>query len=318
MFYTFSSTQNLEPHMSRRNTILSKHPSIKNYMGYDPNTKWWCSLLMFLHVGIAHTVHHFSWEIQLAIAYICGATITQALFLAIHECSHNLLFAKAYHNRFFSIILNLPIIIPFSIAFRHYHIDHHKQQGKEGVDTDLPSQLELKFVRGPLAKCIWMIFQIVFYAIRPILVGKCPPISQDIVLNILIQMAFDSVLFLYSGITPILYLLACVLLAGGLHPCAGHFLSEHYVFKEKSEQETFSYYGPLNKLTWNVGFHNEHHDFPNIPGSRLPLVKKEAPEFYNSLHICESWSHTIFKFICYDEYGPWKRIVRHEPRFVNS
>ena len=105
---------------------------------------------------------------------------------------------------------------------------------------------------------------------------------------------------------------ALAFLAGGLHPCAGHFLSEHYVFPHRGPvQETYSYYGPLNRLTWNVGYHNEHHDFCNIPWSRLPALKAMAPEFYDSLVPCESWIGVICDYIVRGEIGPCSRVKRH-------
>ncbi len=112
-------------------------------------------------------------------------------------------------------------------------------------------------------------------------------------------------------------------LAGSLHPCAGHFIAEHYVFDQKSRiakdtgksvsvPETFSYYGPLNMLTYNVGLHNEHHDFPAIPWTRLPALHEIAKEFYADLPHHTSWTWVIWQFIWDREVGLWCRVKRKE------
>ena len=72
------------------------------------------------------------------------------------------------------------------------------------------------------------------------------------------------------------------------------------------------YYGILNKVTFNVGYHNEHHDFPNVPGSLLPKVREYAPEYYNTLPHHTSWVKVIFDYITDPAIGPYARLKRKE------
>merc|ERR1711966_109848 len=116
--------------------------------------------------------------------------------------------------------------------------------------------------------------------------------------NIFCIAAFDLAVVHVWGIGSLLYLVMGTLLGMGLHPVAGHFIAEHYVMNEG--QETYSYYGPLNWLAFNVGYHNEHHDFLNIPGSRLPALYKAAPEFYDNLVKTESWPGTVWNYVADD------------------
>lgn len=144
-------------------------------------------------------------------------------------------------------------------------------------------------------------------------------------LNIIAQLSFDLAVYKISGnsINSVLYLLLSSFLAGSLHPCAGHFIAEHYVYESITPEqkdpenkvplpETFSYYGPLNWLTFNVGLHNEHHDFPAIPWTRLPAVREMAKEFYEDLPRHDSWIYVIWRFIWDENVGLSCRVKRKE------
>lgn len=246
----------------------------------------------------------WSWGWYFCFAWVVGASLTQALFLAIHELTHNLFFVSLRWNKYFAFLCNFPIVFPFATSFRKYHLDHHRAQGVVGVDTDLPSEFELRWVQGAVSKTIWLWSQIVAYAIRPLFINP-HAWSRSHYENALAQLAFDAAFVSMFGFGPLRYLVLCVFLAGGMHPCAGHFLSEHLV--THSPQETYSYYGVLNRLTWNVGFHNEHHDFPLVPWSRLPLVRELCPEMYDSLATCDSWIGIQYKYIADPALGPWSR-----------
>jgi sphingolipid delta-4 desaturase len=152
-------------------------------------------------------------------------------------------------------------------------------------------------------------FQIFFYALRPGFV-RVQRFTRWHGLNFLVQGLFDYALIaLTDSYRPLLYLVLSSFLAGSLHPCAAHFIAEHYVF-ERDGQETFSYYGPLNALTYNVGYHNEHHDFPSVPWTRLPALHRAAREFYEPLPWHPSWVMVTVRFIFDDAVGLFSRVKR--------
>lgn len=129
-------------------------------------------------------------------------------------------------------------------------------------------------------------------------------------LNWITQFTFNYIIYTNFGMTPFYYWGVSAVFAGSIHPVAGHFISEHYVFHEP--QETYSYYGPLNAIAYNVGYHNEHHDFLNVAGSNLHKIKEMAPEFYDNLEVTKSWPGTIIDFIM-DPKMNGNRRIRREP-----
>ena len=66
----------------------------------------------------------------------------------------------------------------------------------------------------------------------------------------------------------------------------------------------------VNVFVYNVGYHNEHHDFPKVAGSRLPKVREIAPEYYNNLKYHTSWTKVIVDYIADPNMGPFARTMR--------
>ncbi|KAK7754838.1 sphingolipid delta-4 desaturase [Diatrype stigma] len=322
-FWTYTE----EPHRTRRLAIIKAHPEVTKLCGPEPLTKYVVLLVVSTQLLCAYLLRDaafFSLPFW-ATAYVIGATANQNLFLAIHEISHNLAFRSATANRLFAILANLPIGVPYSASFRPYHLTHHKSLGVDGLDTDLPTALEAVVFDSVLGKAFFCTFQIFFYALRPMCVYAVP-FTWVSAANLAVQLAFDAALVRACGSRALLYLLLSSFLAGSLHPTAGHFIAEHYVYPESVADpvrqrdpdngvpvpETFSYYGPLNWLTYNVGLHNEHHDFPAVPWTRLPELHRVAREFYRDLPQHRSWTYVIWQFIFDESVGLRCRVKRKE------
>lgn len=305
----FEWTYTEEPHASRRKMILEKYPQIKKLFGVDPNFKYVAGAMVLAQLVMIFVMKGQSWPITILAAYCIGGVINHSLMLACHEIAHNQAFgcARPLANRMFGYFCNLPIGLPMSISFKIYHLEHHRYQGDEVIDTDLPTLIEAKLFNTTFGKFIWVCLQPFFYIFRPLIMNPKPPTKPEFI-NLLIQLAFNTFVVYFCGWRVMWYLVIGSILAMGLHPVAGHFVSEHYMFAKGFE--TYSYYGPLNWITFNVGYHNEHHDFPSVPGSRLPEVKRIAAEFYDDLPQHNSWSKVLYDFIMDPEVGPYNRIKR--------
>lgn len=300
-----------EPHATRRKIILEKYPQIKKLFGYDPKFKYIAGGMVLTQILMLFLIKDCSWPALFLLAYCFGGIINHSLMLAVHEISHNLAFghSRPLANRIMGFICNLPIGLPMSISFRKYHLEHHRYQGDEAVDTDIPTLLEAKLFCTTFGKFLWVCLQPFFYIFRPLIINPKPPTNMELI-NTIIQVIFDGLVVYFFGWKALAYLLIGSILAMGLHPVAGHFISEHYMFAKGFE--TYSYYGPLNWITFNVGYHNEHHDFPAVPGSRLPEVKKIAPEFYDTMPQHTSWVRVLYDFIMDPAVGPYARVKRHQ------
>jgi sphingolipid delta-4 desaturase len=321
-FWTYTE----EPHRTRRMAIIKAHPEVTKLCGPEPLTKYVVLLVVGIQVLCAYLLRDSAVLSVpfLLTAYVVGATANQNLFLAIHEISHNLAFRSPLANRLIAVFANLPIGIPYSASFRPYHLTHHKSLGVNGLDTDLPTAFEAVFLDSVAGKAFFCTFQILFYALRPMFVYSLP-ITKMHLFNIVVQVAFDYALVQLASGKALAYLIMSSFLAGSLHPCAGHFIAEHYVFEKPNKStsesnaaaniplpETYSYYGPLNFFTYNVGLHNEHHDFPAVPWTRLHKLNRIAHEFYDELPVHKSWVYVMWQFVWDKDISLWCRIKREE------
>ena len=59
--------------------------------------------------------------------------------------------------------------------------------------------------------------------------------------NIAVVLGFDAAVLYFCGFKALIYLLLGTVMGGGMHPMAGHLISEHYMFiKVRQQMKTSS------------------------------------------------------------------------------
>lgn len=300
-----------EPHRQRTRMILRRYPEVRSFIGRNPLTFPIIVFCVTLQVITGVLLRNAPWWEILLVSFFFGAYVSHALWTLIHECAHNLIFSKPYLNTAAAIIANLPHLIPTAVSFQRYHLKHHTFQGIYDLDADLPSRWEARLIgNSAFGKALWLLLFPFSQIARTPRLREIRPIDSKVVLNILVQLTFDASVYLVFGPKAFFYLLISFFFSVGLHPLGARWIQEHYLISPP--QETYSYYGPLNKLAFNVGYHNEHHDLPSVPWNRLPKIRQAAPEFYNSLMYHTSWTRLVIRFIFDPEISLFSRTVRLE------
>jgi sphingolipid delta-4 desaturase len=299
-----------EPHYDRTRQLLATHPEVRSLVGTEPRTAWAVVGIVAAQVLVAWLLRDQAWWVLLIAAYAFGAFADHALWTLIHECTHNLVFKRSSENCLLQILANVPIVIPAAIAFRRYHILHHNHQGDESLDADLPSPLEARLVgNGTVRKAMWLGLYFLAQLLRVPRLKRVKLIDGWYVTNVAVQVLFVAALVLAWGWGSLAYLFLSSAFAVGLHPLGARWIQEHYLVIPGG-QETFSYYGPLNRVAFNVGYHNEHHDLMRVPWTRLPKVRAAAPELYDTLHYHTSWTRLLIRFVFDPTVGLHSRVVR--------
>jgi sphingolipid delta-4 desaturase len=157
-------------------------------------------------------------------------------------------------------------------------------------------------------KALWLLLYPLFQMIRPVRLKEISIIDKWTLINAVVQFTFIGFFIYFFGLKATVYMTASFFFSVGLHPLGARWIQEHFL--THGDQETKSYYGPMNTVNLNVGYHNEHHDFPSVPWNRLPRIRRIAGNYYNTLGFHTSYTILLFKFLLDPTLSVYSRMAR--------
>jgi sphingolipid delta-4 desaturase len=297
-------------HRTRRAEILSAHPSVRSLYGPDSAVALFGAGAMVLQFGLALVAAHLPWWGILLLAVGVGAFVMHAINCVVHECTHNLVFRSTWANKALALIVSLPGLVPSAVAFRHYHLLHHGFFGVRYMDSDVATHWEVRVVgHSRWRKLVWLLLLPLSYTVlHPLFVRRRLPLDGWLVANIVSTTLAWIAILAFAGWPGVAYLLISTYLSVGPHPAGAHILQEHIAFDGGNGMA--SYYGPINHVSVNLGYHLEHHDIPQIAGWRLPELQRLAPQFYRDQFRHVSRLRGLWQFVTDPNIGLDSRPIK--------
>src|SRR5262249_8388707 len=156
-------------HTWRRKDIIRRYPEVKRLFGPYPLSAVLITGLVALQWAVAWRLRDQPWYVILPAAYLGGAVLNHALYVLIHEATHNLIFATPVLNKLAGLICDFALIAPSALSFRKYHLLHHQHLNEINLDPDVVSQVEGRLIgHSPLRKALWLSLLSVSQALRPL------------------------------------------------------------------------------------------------------------------------------------------------------
>lgn len=267
-------------------------------MQIDPSFKYVAVACAVTQLLVAYLLRNEPIGFVIFMGVFVGTLYDCAITNSVHELIHELAIeGSPVANKFLSGFVNLALVLPFAAGYHRSHRHHHAYLGTD-LDAKYPTMEEIQAYDQDFIGRLKYIFG------HPLQGGKrweriAPgdKPNQYIVWNERTVWLVDILILIFWGYKSLLYLL----LAFWINDTIFIQGSKNYVDHWVSETDTYtsSYYGWVNMINFNIGYHREHHDFPNIPGRYLAVVSqtycitaiycqslvffqvnKLAPEFY--------------------------------------
>ena len=301
-------------HNDMRRQAIAAHPELRDVNGADPRTVFALPVLLALHWGMAWLVSDASILVIFVAAFFVGQLVIHATGGLVHETAHKLIFREPRPKLAFDIGLEW-ILGSYGkqLTYQHEHLtSHHPYIGEYERDYEhedicaFQSRMRLRH-DNPVVQHVLTGFTLVLHALPlGFLIGdevlprlnawisgrpqKDPqrrieatqPPAWQMRLFIGVSILSNLTMLLLLGPWALLYhLWALSLFLGKLGIWnLGQSLSEHEGTDDQAPSR--STYGWINWLLFNTGYHNEHHTFPNVAWTRLPMLARTAPEVFTA------------------------------------